>query len=210
MCPLPCKFAAVVHHLHLPWASADSSPHPAPPRCPPSNWGTLPKICPVAPSRFPVSSVERLSSRRLQLLKDLEEVLGFGCTLCGVPPWTASSERGFPIATSQPASAAEKCLIESTRVRLAGSTAQNLCFIKATSVTLFSMHEHLFLHSVKAFIQLLALSLIAKRRNVKKSLCLSHRTQVKINLDLVLNYTAIFLCVSAAYVTLSYLGNPGL
>lgn len=43
-----------------------------------------------------------------------------------------------------------------------------------------------------------------------KSLCLSHWTDIKINLDSVLNYLTIFLCVSAAYATLSHSGNPSL
>lgn len=70
---------------------------------PPTNsWGTSPK------SHFPVRSVEHSSSVRLWLQRTWKEFSSLGCALSGVPPWTASSQRGFPGPASQ------KTLTEST------------------------------------------------------------------------------------------------
>lgn len=123
---------------------------------PPNSWGTLPKICLMVPWHFPLS-IWALACSDFKRPGRNHRALA---VLCGVPPWIPSSQRGFPIATSQPESTTEKCLIEPTHVKLA---FQNLCCIKATLVTLYSVQEHLFLHSVKAFIQLLALSSSTKK-----------------------------------------------
>lgn len=86
ICSLPSRFAAVVHHLHLPWASADGSVHPGPPQragepSPKCAWRCL-----------------RLSHWALELspaltLKDLEEMS---------QPWLYSAEF---LPGSQPARA---------------------------------------------------------------------------------------------------------
>lgn len=50
----------------------------------------------------------------------------------------------------------------------------------------------------------------SRGKEMLKSLCLNHWTGIKINLGSFLNFTTIFLWVSAAYEILSYPGNPSL
>lgn len=61
----------------------------------PDSWGTSSKL------HFPVRSVEQSSSGLLWLQRTWKEFSSLGCAVSGVPPWIASSQRGFPGPTSQ-------------------------------------------------------------------------------------------------------------
>lgn len=86
------------------------------------------------------------------------------------PAWLCS-ERSSSLDHVQPARLSrpslQKTFTESTLSAWQGARLTIYVLLKQHPVTPFSVHEHLFLQSVKAPIQLLALSVVVRRRNVK-------------------------------------------